>query len=172
MNQEEYPMKNKPRGLCIIINYFDFRQYKHELPQENGYRNGSQLDVEKFQDIIHQLYFQTEIIDDADLNNLDVLEILDKFILSNEEYSEKYNQIINDVTDASLERKLSQIKYEAFVIIIGTHGCNQGILCSNGKELTFKQIINKINDYKVLKNKPKVILFNCCREDQHCKHNN
>lgn len=167
MNQKRNSMSDKPRGLCIIINYFDFTQYRHELPQENGYRDGSQLDVQKFEDIFDELCFQTEIIDDADLNNLDVLEILDRFVLTNEEYNQ-----INGATNALLKRKLSQVDYETFVIIIGTHGCNQGIFCSNGRELTFKQIIDKVNDYEVLKNKLKVILFNCCREDQICKHNN
>ena len=162
-----YRMSKNPRGLCLIINYYDFSNYS-EWNKEDQKRNGYDKDDDIFEDIFEELNFENKIISPSDLMKKDVLEILDDNIFRNDDYS-KWKK--GHKTNISKE-KISQINHEAFVIIVSSHGTREGICCSNRSEVTFQQIINKINDYVVLKDKPKIILFNCCRRPltQNCMY--
>lgn len=128
-------MSELPRGLCIIINYYDFTKFPG---LSEKYREGSYKDAENLKVIFYLLDFEIKLINSAELFESDVIEILEKNISNNK-------------------------KYQAIVIAISSHGDINGVICSNGNLVTFKQIINKLNDFASLKEKPKLIFFDCCR---------
>ena len=55
--------------------------------------------------------------------------------------------------------------YDAFTLYIHTHGIDDTILCKNNNRIHFYQIVEIFKDEncEALKNKPKIIIFDCCR---------
>lgn len=137
MSSLDIYLRKKPRGFCLIINYYEFRFPNSTL--EN--RDGSKVDVKKFNDIFTKLDFDMKILRGRNLKR-NLIDVLNEFVQSEE-----------------------LINHEAIAIIIGSHGNIHGIRCSNGDLIQYTSILNVFSDDNCpnLRNKPKIILFNCCR---------
>lgn len=147
MSFQSIYLRKKPRGFCLIVNYYEFRFPNLKL--EN--RDGSKVDVEKFNDIFTKLDFDVKIIRGKDLKR-NLIDVLNEF-----SHSDHLNN------------------HEAIAIVISSHGNIHGVRCSNGDLIQYTSIINVFSDDNCpnLRNKPKIILFNCCRlltsESTYCK---
>lgn len=136
-----YTMEKVPRGFCVIINYF---LYNHLNDDSLKDRIGSDYDVDNLKMLFGtKLHFDVIIPEELELEEKNVIEIL------------------HDIFE---NKNLNQ--HDAIVVLINSHGNSNGIYCSNGDLIQFNQIINKLNDIncKILQNKPKILLIDCCRE--------
>ena len=104
-------------------------------------RIGSNLDVLKLEDTFEKLHFKPII-----KQNLSKRELL--FELE------------------SLAKKEELKDHEAIVISLNSHGCSKHYQCTDNKLVRFNEVLDIFSDDKCehLRNKPKIILFNCCRE--------
>lgn len=143
MSSQDIYLKQKHSGYCIIINY---HEYSDELNIPN--RDYSHFDVSRFNILFNKLDFKIKIIKKKDLMR-DLIEVLKEIANSKD-----------------------LLNHEAIVIVINAHGNKNGIQCSNGKIVPYNSIINRFTDKncRKLRNKPKIILFNCCREGESGNH--
>nr|ABG48761.1 caspase-8 [Haemaphysalis longicornis] len=129
-----YPMTQKPRGLCIIINNVDFG---NRFPK----RHGSEVDVRRMEDLFEALFFRVQTHRDLSADDM-------KSVLS----------------DAAKEDK--QKNAECLVVILMSHGENDGIYGTDGKWLNLKQeVYTQFNDSNCpsLQGKPKLFFVQACR---------
>lgn len=128
-----YKISKIPRGYSIIVN----NEFKNNVTKE---RRGSSLNVKKLEDIFTRLHFTKKI--GIDLKSNELLEFL-------KEISQ----------DSQLEH------HDAFIMVLMSHGKSKLFECSDGNYLQFNEITNIFSDERCpqLVNKPKIIIFNCCR---------
>ena len=139
MARKVYQMKRKPRGFCFINNNSDFKNV-------NDKRIGSDLDVQKLKDTFKELLF-TPIIR-SDLSR---------------------NELLSELK--SLAQKDELKDHDAIVISLNSHGYSEHYLCGDNRSVTFDEVLDIFSNDKCehLKNKPKIILFNCCRDSDKRK---
>lgn len=139
-----YKIKN---GFCLIINIINFDE------REDLRRDGSEESVKLVKEAFESYGFNVNHYND--LNDNEILELIDE-----------------QVTKEECEL------YDAFILYIHTHGIADTILCKNSFErnkngqsvltkcIHFHQIINifKDDNCEALKNKPKIVIFDCCRD--------
>ena len=135
------------KGFCLIINIINFDG------NEELRRNGSEENVKLIKKAFKYQRFQVDHY--CDLNDY---------------------QMINLINEKVNHEKCKSI--DAFVLYIHTHGIADHILCKNSYEknendeitkvIHFHQIIELFKDQNCenLKNKPKIIFFDCCRSGQ------
>ena len=135
------------KGFCLIINIINFDR------NEELRRNGSEQNVELIKEAFE--YHGFHVNDYCDLNDDEMINLI--------------NEQVNHEKCKS---------FDAFVLYIHSHGLQDTILCKNSfdknendenvvnkKVIHFNQIIGLFSDQKCeyLKNKPKIIFFDCCR---------
>ena len=76
------------------------------------------------------------------------------------------DQIINLIGEQVKHEKCKS--FDGFVLYIHTHGIQDTILCKNSNKIPFHRIKELFKDEKCqyLKNKPKIIFLDCCRESE------
>ena len=143
LNENIYKIQ---KGFCLIINIINFDG------NEDAKRNGSEKNVELIKEAFEYHGFQVN--DYCDLNNNQVLDLIDE-------------QVNNKKCKS----------FDAFVLYINTHGIHDTILCKNSyeknekdeivitKTIHFHEIIELFKDEncEYLLDKPKLIIFDCCR---------
>ena len=115
--------------------------FKSEQP-----RIGSDLDVRKLEYTFKELHFIPKI-----RSNLSREELLTEL--------------------RSLAQKDELSGHDAIVISLNSHGCSEHYLCADDKYVNFEEIFDIFSDENCehLRGKPKIILFNCCRDFDQCK---
>ena len=136
-------------GFCLIINIINFDG------KENLRRDGSEENVKLIKEAFEYHGFQVD--DYSDLNYDEIIELINKKV------------------DHENCRS-----FDAFVLYIHTHGILDHILCKNSfeksengeyiitKAIHFHEIIAlfKNENCENLKNKPKLLFFDCCRSGE------
>lgn len=128
-----YKMSAKPRGIAILINNL----FENEGDKE---RLGANKDVRKLEGIFGRLNFT----------------IKTGHNLSRDKLFEFLRKIAAD----------PQLNYhEALVMVLMSHGKSRLFECSDNNYAEFNEIANIFSDANCasLIDKPKIIIFNCCR---------
>ena len=141
-NSEIYEMVKIPRGFCIIFNMIKFDD-NPDLFKELQERTLSKENVNKLKELFEQLNFDVKIYEN----------------FTDEKLREKLKKIIEKLNSEQC------VNHDAFILYIGTHGVENGFICSNTKIIQYQQIIHLFTDESVnkFKNKPKLLFFDCCR---------
>ncbi|XP_044755352.1 caspase-3-like isoform X2 [Coccinella septempunctata] len=139
-----YQTHSKNRGLALIVNNVKF----HE---EELYRKGAKKDEKDIADVLKQIGFDVERF--RDVKKTDIQRILKRF---------------------TKEPKLS--KADICLVVVMSHGTNNKIpggytelMCVEGEKISTENIIDYFNESECtrLKNKPKVFIFQCCRNSPY-----
>ena len=146
-----YPMKNRPTGICLIINNCDFESCNHE-PNFHGSnqkaldinlknRTGSEKDVSSVETLFKSFGFEVQVFVD-----LEAKEIQDK-----------------------LEKtaRLSHDSFDCFVLVIMTHG-GKGLVYGVDKKPILLADIRKCfkpESCPTLEGKPKIFFIQACQTD-------
>ncbi|OTF72100.1 caspase-like protein [Euroglyphus maynei] len=131
---------------------FDLLDNWHKEYCINDNRIGSQTDVEKLRYTFERLNFK--VFTRSNLTKAEMLDLMAK---------------LND--DESLKN------FDIFLLILMSHGRSTHILTVDGEYLDYEEIEQNFSHEKCpqLINKPKIIIFNCCRQaitDEIIKENN
>lgn len=148
--------RNIQKGLCIIIIYYDFTNIPG-FENEDRLNKAARYEESTYKDLFAKFNFDVKIIDRKELLGKDILQILDDNI------SSQSIRLFNCFKPNGSQSEASLNEYAAISIVISTHGDIQGVICSNRKYVKYKTIIEKLNNYAVWKDKPKLILFESCR---------
>lgn len=173
-------MIKKPRGLCVIINYYDFEKIKTEKRKlieikrkEIDQLNEIELKRTKRKEI-GNLEKAIENLNNRVGSNIDVTRfstVFSKLHFDVEiiEEGDLLQKNVQDILSPIAKREILRT-HEAIVIAINSHGDMNGILCSNGELTPYNSIINIFSNEncKELKRKPKIFLFNSCRSKVDC----
>ena len=138
-----YKIRN---GFCLIINIINFDE------REDLRRNGSEENVKLIKEAFQLHRFQVQ-----------------------DYYHLTHHQIIS-LIDEEVDNQKCNL-YDAFVLYIHIHGIEDTILCKNSYQrnqheivltnvIHFEQIVELFKDEncQLLRNKPKLIFFDCCRK--------
>ncbi|XP_030017231.1 caspase-8-like isoform X2 [Sphaeramia orbicularis] len=153
-DDEPYPLKSKPTGLCFIINNVDFKDNKPRL--------GSDADAERLAKVFSWLGFRVLMCKDQTKDQMDqVLKCL-----SSRDVSKLLEFKVKEWSDHRFT-ELQEVPThgDAFICCILTHG-NTGVVLGTDKEhLAIKYIkkMFKATDLSPLTNKPKVFLIQACQ---------
>jgi hypothetical protein len=113
---------------------------KHFSPNSHySTRHGSERDVEGLRDVFISLQFDVYCYNDLSVEDM-----------------------LNILKDHAKDQSKS---YDALVVIISSHGCKEGIVCTNGgtvNGITILEIFNNVN-CPLLSGKPKVFFIIACR---------
>lgn len=128
-----YEMSQIPRGYAILINNL----FENEGDKE---RLGASIDVKKLEAIFRRLNFTVEVGNNLSRNKL--FEFLRKI---------------------AADPKLNS--HNALIMVLMSHGKSQLFQCSDNNHVEFNEIVNIFSDTNCayLIDKPKIIIFNCCR---------
>lgn len=129
-----YKMTSIPRGFCVIINMVNF----------NGNDEQGRSDSVKSVSLINQRFeeLKFKVIIYQDSSDVQIKNLLKELI--NKEECNLHN---------------------CFVLYIHSHGKENGFITANNKIVQFDEITKMFSNKncKNFINKPKIILFDCCR---------
>lgn len=133
--EEAYPMKRRPRGKALILNV--------KRVQGTSPRDGTDIDRDKLQDLLCQLYFEVTVCNDID--GLHAEGMLDKL--------------------ETFSRLEDQNKAECVVVCILSHGGQECVFGTDGKTLKLDKIFQLFDNRRCinLSGKPKIFIFQACR---------
>ena len=134
-DDDVYKMDSNPRGFCVIFNFLNFDNKECES------RNDSIESVSKVRNTFEGLQFDVRIHQD----------------FSNKQFFSKLNDLINSDDCKS---------HDSFILYIHSHGLKNGFLTSNNIIISYNEVIKMFSNRKCknFTKKPKIILFDCCRE--------
>lgn len=139
-----YPMKNKPRGLCVIINNHDFSQARRMVPGLKSMkdRNGTDMDAETLQRTFWALHF--EVVIHRDLTKNGICEIMHFY------------------------KQMNHKDKDCFVCCILSHGNKGSIYGTDGQETPIYDLTSCFTGIECpsLVNKPKVFFIQACQGDK------
>lgn len=143
---ETYPMKQKPRGKCVIISNEIFRQ-DSTITLKN--RSGTLTDRDNLVQVFKWLEYEVEVHDN--LEGHQMWKVLN-------EYSQK-----------------DHTKYDSFVVCVLTHGSYNGLYGVDGKSIPVTQLIQLFSGVVCpsLGGKPKIFIMQACRgsrDDEGYQH--
>uniref|UniRef100_S4RJU5 Caspase-8 n=1 Tax=Petromyzon marinus TaxID=7757 RepID=S4RJU5_PETMA len=133
-----YPVKNNPRGICLIINNEEFSSDFKTSPKLKK-REGTHIDAEKLEKVFKYLGFKILLH-----NNLTV------------------GQMIETLMSCS---KMNHKNHDVFVCCILTHGEINCVFGSDGKSLLITEVTSYFNGSacKSLLGKPKLFFIQACQ---------
>ncbi|CAG2174085.1 unnamed protein product [Oppiella nova] len=136
-----YPMTRRVRGFCIIINNQVFADPKL------SFRSGSRADAYRLSDVFSQLGFDVHMYDN--------------------QTSDQIKKLLMGFRNRGTELSA----HEALVVIILSHGCEDGVNGSDGQVVPVKTILGYFNNYncRELFRKPKMFFISACR-GRLCTH--
>ncbi|XP_075584632.1 caspase-1-A isoform X2 [Dermatophagoides farinae] len=116
--------------------------------------------------IINNEKFET--IDNRTGSNTDVTKLCDAFERLNFKVETRSNLSKDEMLDLmkQLNEDDSLKNYDIFMLIVMSHGYSSHFMTVDEKYLKYKEIEDNFSHKKCpqLKNKPKIIIYNCCRE--------
>nr|ACV32168.1 caspase-8 [Lethenteron camtschaticum] len=133
-----YPVKNNPRGICLIINNEAFSEDFKTSPKLKR-REGTHIDAEKLEQVFKYLGFKILLH-----NNLTVGEMKETLISCS---------------------NMNHQNHDVFVCCILTHGEINCVFGSDGKSLMITQVTSYFNGSacKSLLGKPKLFFIQACQ---------
>ncbi|KAG8432690.1 hypothetical protein GDO86_017075 [Hymenochirus boettgeri] len=136
-----YEMRSKPRGLCLILNNFNFNEARQNIPtlKELKDRRGTKTDLESLREVFLHLHFFVKSFND--LTGKKILQVL-------KHYSEQNHE-----------------KSSAFICCILSHG-NKGIVYgTDGQSVAIHDIASYFIRSRCpsLSGKPKVFFIQACQ---------
>ncbi|CAM9557287.1 unnamed protein product [Lampetra fluviatilis] len=138
LNLPAYPVKNNPRGICLIINNEDFSDDFKTSPKLKR-REGTHIDAEKLKQVFKYLGFKILLH-----NNLTEGEMKETLISCS---------------------NMNHQNHDVFVCCILTHGEINCVFGSDGKPLMITQVTSYFNGSacKSLLGKPKLFFIQACQ---------
>ncbi|XP_062389858.1 caspase-8 isoform X2 [Sardina pilchardus] len=135
MELPKYEMKGDKRGVCLIINNYDFSTSVHRL----GNRQGTQFDEMRLKEVFEWLGFEVVVRQDC-----------------------TEQQILCQLQEVS-ERDHSQV--DCFVCCVLSHGLNGTIYGVDGNQVRLQQLTEPFSGHlcRSLKEKPKLFFIQACQ---------
>ena len=130
-----YKMNSNPIGFCAIFNFSSFDNNKYKS------RDDSIESASSVRETFKRLQFDVRMFHD----------------LNDQLFISKLKELIN---------KKECESHDCFVLYINSHGLKDGFVTSNNNIIGFNEMMKFFSNENCKKfiNKPKIIVFDCCRE--------
>ncbi|XP_013407220.1 uncharacterized protein LOC106171421 [Lingula anatina] len=134
--KEVYKNTSTPRGRSLIINN---RTFNCDTPKLAN-RHGTELDVDKMEELLHQLGYRVSVHHDLTAKGM------------------------SDLLKEESERPDHQ-KYDSFILVILSHGARGAVYGTDGFVISYEQITEYFNNAScsALRSKPKMIFIQACQ---------
>ncbi|XP_072047866.1 uncharacterized protein [Amphiura filiformis] len=133
-----YHMRNKPHGICVIINNVDFGKARRLKDPEFKDRHGSDRDAENLKQLFEGLNYKVEVR--TNLKQSAMYDILDS------------------------KRRTDHSKFDCFVCCVLTHGANSKLYGCDGTSIPILKLTQLFTAdiCRTLSGKPKLFIFESC----------